>query len=119
MPYKDKKQQREYQRNWMRRRRAKYLDGKSCKWCFSTEKPNIHHLDSSTKVSHAIWSWKEERILEELSKCIFLCEKCHVDYHAEEWRSHGISRYGKGCRCLVCKEAKSQNNRRYRKNRAI
>jgi len=118
MPYKDKQRQLEYQREWMRKRRAKYLDGAVCKWCGSDEKINIHHVDPTTKVHHAIWSWAEPRIVEELSKCITICEECHVTHHAEERIVHGsLARYQAGCRCEACRSAKSEENRRYRERK--
>jgi hypothetical protein len=78
MPMATKEAQREYQRNWVRRRRNEYFKDKSCARCESVERLELDHKDPSTKVSHSIWSWKKERRDEELLKCQVLCHDCHV-----------------------------------------
>lgn len=71
----DKK--REYDREWVRKRRATFFAGKCCVKCGSTESLELDHIDPAEKVSHAIWSWREERRLAEAAKCQVLCYKCH------------------------------------------
>ena len=125
MGYIDKDKQRAYQREWIRKRRQKYIGGKPCEWCGKvSDKTNIHHVDSTAKVHHNIWSWKEDRLLEELAKCAILCEECHVEHHAEERRyspedyKHGkVTTYDSfGCRCDLCYKAKQEKNRKYRES---
>jgi hypothetical protein len=86
MPYSDLEQQREYQRQWMARRRERFLAGKSCAFCGGNEKLQVHHFDPGAKESHRIWSWTAAKIEAELAKCIFLCRTCHQRHHAEASR---------------------------------
>tara|TARA_Y100000593_G_scaffold90405_1_gene176766 strand:- start:4201 stop:4629 length:429 start_codon:yes stop_codon:yes gene_type:complete len=68
---------RDYQRQWARKRREAFFDGKSCARCGSTDRMELDHIDPSKKVHHAIWSWSKVRRREELSKCQVLCHECH------------------------------------------
>lgn len=40
---------REYDRNWMRKRRYEYFTGKNCAWCGSIIDLELHHLDPRLK----------------------------------------------------------------------
>lgn len=112
---------REYQRQWIADRRAAFFNGKTCSWCPSTERLELHHLDTSRKEAHAIWSWSEARRLAEIAKCIVLCRPCHERAHAEARRieaelrqPHGTrNRYGMGCRCDSCRLAQRDYNREH------
>jgi len=79
-------------------------------WCSATERLELHHRNPEDKEHHAIWSWKKERMENEIKKCDILCHDCHSTFHYEQMRTdppHGISRY-KGrhaCRCDVCRMA--------------
>lgn len=119
MPYKDIRKQREYQRQWMAERRASWIQDKRCNKCNSLENLEIHHIDRSIKVDHRIWSWSEERRLEELAKCIVLCNDCHKIETKEQVSHHGISQYRQGCRCNICKSAKQVENRNYRESKKL
>lgn len=79
MPYKDKEQQRAYQREWCQRRRAEHLAGESCVKCGSTDRLEIDHIEEHRKVSHRIWSWTDKRRQQELDKCQVLCHDCHQE----------------------------------------
>ncbi len=122
MPYKDREQQREYQRIWVQKRREMFFSGETCKECGADEGLHIHHRDPSKKASHRIWSWSEARIVEELNKCDFLCEECHIEHHAREMRytedqiQHGTtSTYAyRKCRCDECRSAKAAYDKEYR-----
>lgn len=104
-----KEEQREYQRKWMAKRRADWFADKSCAACGSKEKLELDHVDPSTKVTHAVWSWSEARRTEELAKCQALCEDCHLEKTKEQLRRpipHGsITGYKRGCRCGQCHQA--------------
>jgi len=78
MPYKDKEKQKEYQREWMAKRRAIFFKDKTCAKCGSVNQLELDHIDSSTKISHRIWSWSQERRDKELKKCQVLCQDCHI-----------------------------------------
>lgn len=73
---------REYQREWIRARRAEYLEGKSCKVCGSKDNLEVDHIDASTKEIRvsALWSMSKEnpKRIKELAKCQVLCKPCHV-----------------------------------------
>lgn len=83
MPYESNSKQREYQRQWMQDKRAKYFEGKKCKKCESTLNLELHHLDPSKKESHRIWSWRQDKLEAEMSKCIILCRECHQLEHGK------------------------------------
>lgn len=119
MPHKDKEQRRAYQRRYQRERarrlRAAYFADKVCAKCGSVENLELDHIDRAQKVSHVIWSWSEERRLQELAKCQPLCQACHKAKTATEkiqWQvkalTHGSqSSYRRGCRCDVCRHGVS------------
>jgi len=92
MPYKDKEQQREFQRKWIAKKRAKYFEGKSCVNCGSKNNLELDHIDPYEKVSHRIWSWKEERFLEEVKKCQILCNPCHMEKSLKDMERMGFKK---------------------------
>ncbi len=75
-----------YHAKWVAKRRAAFFVDKRCVRCGSTKKLELDHVDPETKVSHCIWSWRESRRAEEISKCQVLCNKCHRKKTAEEMR---------------------------------
>lgn len=88
-----------------------------CRYCGSRKGLQVDHIDPSTKVSHSVWTWREDKRLEELRKCQVLCRDCHSEKTAEEARIRfqvpmnkrqcGIIRkYQLGCRCVKCREVK-------------
>lgn len=113
MFYKDKEKQREYQRKWRAKRRSDYFKDKSCVKCSSKENLELDHIDPTKKITNNIWSWSEERRLEEIAKCQVLCEKCHKikTFNDMMVKHHGLTMYeSHGCRCEVCRKAKSVKN---------
>lgn len=85
----------------------------------SSEKLELDHIDPSTRVSHAVWSWAKNRREEELAKCQVLCHDCHVKKTNKETykpRKHGtVTKYHKDkCRCDLCKAAATKAKRDYR-----
>lgn len=120
MPKATREEQRDYQRQWMAQRRAAWLEGKACGQCGATSDLQIHHRDPAQKVTHALWSWREARRLDELAKCDILCRPCHEEHHAQQTRRHGtVSRYSKGCRCGLCTVAKARKNAAERSRRKL
>lgn len=75
---------RNYCREWVRNKRATYFKDKMCVQCGSKEKLELDHIVRETKISHSVWSWKEERRNKELEKCQVLCKKCHSKKTAME-----------------------------------
>lgn len=73
---------REYQREWVRARRAEYLKDKSCAHCGSVTNLDVDHIDASTKEIRisSLWSMAKDnpKRVAELAKCQILCEPCHV-----------------------------------------
>lgn len=119
MPYKDKEKQREYQRQWMARRREEWLEANGpCQFCGSGEDLEVDHIDPEHKVSHRVWSWSKERREAELANCRVLCSDCHKERTAEYRRDqvqHGTATmYDLACRCVDCREFKRQKNARFR-----
>ncbi|MCV7381583.1 hypothetical protein BST11_25535 [Mycobacterium alsense] len=113
MPYKDPAVQREYQRQWVARRRAEYLSDRCCAECGSRAELQVDHIDPRTKASHRIWSWSEVRLRAELDKCQVLCRTCHeaksieqqrITHHRVPYRHGTPSMYNRhGCRCGLCR----------------
>lgn len=119
MPYKDLKKQREYQRQWMAKRRSEFFAGKACCHCGSTEKLELDHIDRTTKISHNIWSWTEEKRNKELDKCQILCYTCHKGksriFDIKQAVHGGYSMYWThDCRCEECLEWKAKDDKRKR-----
>ena len=83
MPYKNKKDLRDYQREWIKKRKERFFKGKKCKDCGSTRNLIIHHRDPDKKDSHKIWSWAPEKFSKEIKKCDVLCESCHKHKHED------------------------------------
>jgi 5-methylcytosine-specific restriction endonuclease McrA len=109
-----------YDREWLSKRRKSFFEGKACLHCGSIERLELHHINPKTKEHHAIWSWREERRINELSKCIVLCNSCHkietAKYATLRRKEHGRGGYSRGCRCEICyKSQQSHNAERYKK----
>lgn len=119
MPLATKEAQREYQRQWIAKRRADYFDGKSCVNCGSLDKLELDHIDPSTKIDSHIWSWSITRREEELVKCQVLCHTCHLEKTLKSYpeRQHGTSAMYKqeNCRCVECRAYIARVKREWRK----
>ena len=89
-----------------------------CSHCGSFDRLEVHHVDPMLKVSHNVWSWRESRRIEELSKCIPLCRECHQKETGKQFSKgvvHGTSlAYSKGCRCRPCTDASTAKRRNSR-----
>jgi hypothetical protein len=115
MAYKDKTQQREFQRKWRTKRRTDAIAsrGGKCCACQSVDKLEFHHVDRSEKIDHRVFSWSRERMEKELAKCDLLCYKCHWEETAKERGYynyvHGtLTCYKRGgCKCTECRLANS------------
>lgn len=84
MAYKDHDRQRQFQREFMARRRQEFFHDKACADCGSKSKLQLDHDERDKKVSHRIWSWRKERREIELSKCTVRCQTCHIKRHVKE-----------------------------------
>lgn len=110
MGYKDKEVDRAYHREWVRKRRASFFHGKCCVKCGSIQRLELDHIDPKTKVTHAIWTWSEERRNNELAKCQVLCHDCHMTKTLAERpkTTHGTIQmyFVHKCRCKLCVDKK-------------
>lgn len=86
MPYKNKDEQRVFQKEWLRDRKKRFFKDKKCKKCGSNKNLTLHHRDPSKKIDHHIWSWAPERFWAEVKKCDVLCEKCHEEKNIKDNR---------------------------------
>lgn len=130
MPYKDKTKQQEFQKQWLRKRRQKWIDEHGpCIDCGSKNNLEIDHIDPETKDpalrlgSGKMWGWAKEKLDKELLKCVVRCRSCHLQKTRNEYFTkliHGVSRslYDKyGCRCKPCKELHSTHLKAHRKHK--
>jgi len=107
MPYKDKEEQRKYQRErykkdssigkkaqlrrpkgysneYYQRKRTKLIEqfGGQCVKCGTTENLEFDHIDRNTKshkISHLLASSSFQSAVEEAQKCQLLCNSCHIE----------------------------------------
>lgn len=86
---------RTYQLTWIKRRRDEWIaEHGPCARCGSWDRPEVDHIDRSTKVltPAKIWSLSPEnpRRIAELAKCQVLCHRCHQEKTNAEMASlHG------------------------------
>lgn len=81
MPKATPELQREYQREWMRRRRAEFFEGARCVYCGAARDLQVNHL-VPLKIEprhgdHRFWSRRREVIEEELARCVPCCAACN------------------------------------------
>ncbi len=125
MPIRDIEQRRAYQREWMRRRRAAWFEGKSCLTCGETDRLELHHEVMAEKENHSVWSWSQKRRDAEIAKCVVLCRPCHDRVHAivrrkVAQRDHPCGTYAaykRGCSCAECRAANVAYNTAWKKRR--
>ena len=122
MPMPTVEEQREYQRQWIAKRRAEWIAVHGpCKKCGSSVDLEIDHVDPKKKSAHVsiIWSWSKKRREAELKKCQVLCHECHVkktNVQTYAPMKHGTVRMRrKGrCACIACKRAVADDRAYYR-----
>jgi len=113
----DKKEyMRQYQREWIARRRQAWIDEHGpCVDCGSWNNPEVDHVDPTKKVHNAgtLWSLALDnpKRIAELAKCVVRCHDCHMNKTIKELGNtraeHGsTTMYGRGCRCDLCVQAK-------------
>lgn len=111
-----------YQKLWMRKRRAEAVErlGGKCAHCGETEQLEFDHIDPKTKLfkPSQLWSRNKVELDAEIAKCQLLCYACHKKKTIKEMsvRECGtVSNYNHGkCRCDLCRAA----NREYTRQRA-
>jgi len=117
---------------WVKRRKEALLYlGDKCVLCDNSNPEDLQfdHIDPTTKTNTIarLSSASEERFWSEVDKCQLLCKNCHyrktmTDLGVQNAReTHGTLSSYRYCRCDICKEGKSRNNKEYklRKKRAV
>lgn len=109
--YKDKAEQREYQKEWIRNRRDEWInDNGPCQTCGSDDRLEVDHVDRSKKLLSPakLWSMSRDnpKRISELAKCQVLCFNCHKAKTSGELSKSCTERKveQKGCKCDRCKK---------------
>jgi hypothetical protein len=120
----DVEARRAYYRQWMaRRREAWFRENGPCRRCGTWERLELDHIDRTTKISHAVWSWSDERRNAELAKCQPLCHDCHIQKGLEAGdivrTQHGSEQMYSfyDCRCDLCRQRQSTRKKARRAQR--
>lgn len=101
--------------------------GGQCNNCGSKERLELDHSDFRSKELEMadVMLWAKERLEAELAKCQVLCEKCHQEKSIGE-KGHevvkGTDRHGtlsmyRYCKCDLCRAAKAEYSRNYKKKK--
>lgn len=100
-----------------RRAEATALLGGQCASCGTEEQLQFDHIDKEDKEFDIakFWSVSRERFLAELSKCQLLCGPCHKKKHAP--KTHGTLSMYRYCKCDLCRKAKADWMRAYKRQR--
>lgn len=114
---------REYQKEWMRKRRNEFFSDKQCNVCGSKEKLELDHIDPGSKKYNpgSLWSMSDTNPnkITELAKCQVLCYNCHLQKSkVQSWTKplvHGYGGYQRKCKCEICFEAMREVNRSERR----
>jgi 5-methylcytosine-specific restriction endonuclease McrA len=121
--YKDPDKQREYQNQWIKKRRLKWLEENGpCVKCGSSDDLQVDHIDPDKKFTHRIWSYGLKKRVAELENCQVLCVECHK---GKTFVDRGFQRHGehayikKGCRCDECRAANALHSRKYRARKKL
>lgn len=120
MPITNPELRKQYARDWIAKRRAAFMEGKTCADCGATKRLELDHNDPGQKIAHRIWSWSLERRQAEIAKCTIRCKRCHTKKHVLARRRHGTARfYIAGCRCELCKTAMSITAAKWKRGREL
>ena len=106
----------------MKQEAIKILGGK-CKQCGSKKKLEFDHIDPSSKkfCLTQFLRYSKEKNKKELAKCQLLCQKCHnIKTLKEKGQvpakgTHGTLSSYRYCKCDICKRARRDYIRNYRK----
>lgn len=122
---------REYMKEYMlkryhdRRNKAVVKLGGSCYTCGATEKLQFDHIDRNNKsfTIAKLSSVNEKKFWEEIEKCQLLCEDCHQNKTLDDLgqvsakNTHGTLSSMRYCKCALCKKAKADYMREWRKKK--
>lgn len=114
---------RNYQRQWMAKRRNDWLADKCCVKCGSLENLEVDHIDRTAKKYPvaSLWGMSLDNLnrIAELAKCQVLCHSCHIE---KTWSKDfqrakcGTPSGYKKCKCDACREAATIDRRKYARN---
>lgn len=122
-------EQREYQRDWIKARRQKWMaENGPCQLCGSSDQLEADHIDPADKLipPRGLWGMSDSnpRKIAELAKLQVLCQACHkaksyADRLAKVNTDHGASWSYKNnrCRCQLCKDWNASYRRALRARR--
>ena len=105
MPYKTETDNKEYQKEYYRKNKEKYLQSQQdrrtankklvaeikskakCEICGESHPGCLdfhHEEDKEIAIADAVHYWGKDRILQEIAKCKILCSNCHRKLHYDE-----------------------------------
>ena len=87
MPYKNKEIQKQYQKQWMQKRREKFLVDKQCQECASKDYLTFVNFKNE------VISFSYKNIEEKLKNCTILCEEC-FRHHSRNLRKIKSTTHG-------------------------
>lgn len=99
--------------------------GGKCFKCNSIEDLQLDHINPKTKnfTVAKLWNSKKKVFDLEISKCQLLCKKCHEEKTLLDMGrlsakiTHGTISSYRYCKCKLCKKAKSEYMKGFRKKR--
>lgn len=116
---------RKYKNNLYKKRRNEALNflGGKCSKCRSVENLEIDHINPEDKSFHIhlMRDVSLQRFWEEIGKCQLLCKTCHREKTIKDRGfqkaigTHGTLSSYRYCHCQLCKDAKAEWTREYRK----
>lgn len=80
MPLKNPDAQRQYQLEWMWRRRLTWiLEHGPCRWCGSVRDLSVSYRNPAGKTIKvaSVWGYSDEKRQKILEQCEILCKECH------------------------------------------
>jgi 5-methylcytosine-specific restriction endonuclease McrA len=131
MVNKDREKYNAYMKNYMlkryhkRRNEAIQKLGGKCVHCGDTTQLQFDHINPEDKIFEIanLCSISEENFWKEIDKCQLLCCKCHQIKTISDMGmkpakgTHGTLSSFRYCKCTLCKSAKSDYMREYKKRR--
>lgn len=99
---------------------AKNILGGHCIICNTVDNLEIDHINPDEKsfTISELWSVPIDRFYSELAKCQLLCKKHHKEKHSVK-NQHGTLSTYRYCKCDLCRKAKSDYMRDYRKKKKL
>lgn len=95
--------------------------------CGTAESLEIDHIDPATKELDVgkMWAVSEERLMREVKKCQLLCKEHHKEKTLRDKglksarETHGTLSSYRYCKCALCRRAKNEYNREYKRRKRV